>query len=194
MVQTKTAQGTDWKITVRLPRALRQPAQEKARRTKRSLNRLIADAVQREVERPEPAYANERERVLVVLKESGLLDEPWGADWYSPVGSSPPGANGVPLRRDSHPGTFRIGWRLRRGAPSSHAQHRRCTAVDAESQEAAVLAFRQALPARARWSTRVSPFLGRGSISPVGAGRRSPRGTKTQRGSTSVIGRDVHNA
>ena len=104
MVQTKTAQGTDWKITVRLPRALRQPAQEKARRTKRSLNRLIADAVQREVERPEPAYANERERVLVVLKESGLLDEPWGADWYSPVGSSPPGANGVPLRRgwESH--------------------------------------------------------------------------------------------
>ena len=85
MVQTKTAQGTDWKITVRLPKALRQPAQEKARRTKRSLNRLIADAVQREVERPEPTYANERERVLVVLKESGLLDEPWGAEWDSHI-------------------------------------------------------------------------------------------------------------
>lgn len=85
MVQTKTTQETDWKITVRLPRTLRQPAQEKARRTKRSLNRLIADAVQREVEREEPTYANERERVLVVLKESGLLDEPWGAEWGSQI-------------------------------------------------------------------------------------------------------------
>jgi hypothetical protein len=85
MVQPKTVRETDWKITVRLPRALQRPAQEKARRTKRSLNRLIADAVQREVERPEPAYANEHERVLAVLKESGLLDEPWGAEWDSHI-------------------------------------------------------------------------------------------------------------
>ena len=85
MVQPKTTKATDWKITVRLPRALQHPAQEKARRTKRSLNRLIADAVQREVERPEPAYANEHERVLLVLKESGLLNEPWGAELDSQI-------------------------------------------------------------------------------------------------------------
>jgi hypothetical protein len=79
MAQPKTVRETDWKITVRLPKALRRPAQEKARRTKRSLNRLIVDAVQREVERPEPVYANEHERVMAVLKESSLLDEPWRA-------------------------------------------------------------------------------------------------------------------
>ena len=81
MRQSQTTTLPEWKITVRLPGTLREPAREKARRTRRSLNRLITDAVQREVDQPEVAYEDERERTLRVLKESGLLDEPLGPSW-----------------------------------------------------------------------------------------------------------------
>jgi len=70
----------EWKITVRLPGALREAAREKARHTRRSINRLITDAVQREVEQPEVVYETERERVRAVLKESGMLME-LGPEW-----------------------------------------------------------------------------------------------------------------
>jgi hypothetical protein len=80
MRQSQTTTLPEWKITVRLPGTLREPAREKARRTRRSLNRLITDAVQREVEQPEVVYETERERVRAVLKESGMLME-LGPEW-----------------------------------------------------------------------------------------------------------------
>ena len=80
MRQSQTTTLPEWKITVRLPGTLREPAREKARRTRRSLNRLITDAVQREVDQPEIVYETERERTLRVLKDSGLLDESLGAE------------------------------------------------------------------------------------------------------------------
>jgi hypothetical protein len=89
MAQRKTTEASYWKITVRLPGTLREPAREKARRTKRSLNRLIADAVQREVAQPEVAYETERERVVAVLKESGLW-APLGPEWDKYVQGSVP--------------------------------------------------------------------------------------------------------
>jgi hypothetical protein len=78
----------EWKITVRLPGALREPAREKARRTRRSLNCLIADAVQREVEQPEVTYETEQERVMAVLKESGLLVQ-LGPEWDEMLSGKP---------------------------------------------------------------------------------------------------------
>jgi len=89
MRQSQTTTLPEWKITVRLPGTLREPAREKARRTRRSLNRLITDAVQREVEQPEMAYEDERERTLRVLKESGLLDEPLGPSWDKYAAGAP---------------------------------------------------------------------------------------------------------
>ena len=88
MRQSQTATLPEWKITVRLPGTLREPAWEKARRTRRSLNRLIADAVQRELEQPEVVYETERERVLAVLKESGLL-APLGPEWDKRLSGKP---------------------------------------------------------------------------------------------------------
>jgi len=89
MRHSTTTTLTEWKITVRLPGTLREPAREKARRTRRSLNRLIADAVQREVEQPDVTYEDERERTLRVLKESGLLDEPLGPSWDKYAAGAP---------------------------------------------------------------------------------------------------------
>jgi len=80
MAQPKTSEASEWKITVRLPGTLREPAREKARRTRRSLNRLIADAVQREVEQPEVIYETDHERVTAVLKEAGMW-APLGPEW-----------------------------------------------------------------------------------------------------------------
>jgi hypothetical protein len=88
MRQSTTTTLPEWKITVRLPGTLREAAREKARRTKRSLNRLIADAVQREVEQPEVTYETERERTLRVLKESGLL-APLGPEWDKKLSGKP---------------------------------------------------------------------------------------------------------
>jgi hypothetical protein len=89
MARPKATTVPEWKITVRLPGALREAAQEKARRTQRSLNRLIADAVQRELEQPEAIYETEQERTLRVLKESGLLDEPLGPSWDKYAAGAP---------------------------------------------------------------------------------------------------------
>jgi hypothetical protein len=88
MRQSTTTTLPEWKITVRLPGTLREAAWEKARRTKRSLNRLIADAVQREVEQPEVTYETEHERVMAVLKESGLL-APLGPEWDELLSGKP---------------------------------------------------------------------------------------------------------
>ncbi len=80
MRQSQTTTLPEWKITVRLPGTLREAAREKARRTRRSLNRLIADAVQREIEKPEVAYETDHERVTAVLKEAGMW-APLGPEW-----------------------------------------------------------------------------------------------------------------
>lgn len=88
MRQSQTTTLPEWKITVRLPGTLREPAREKARRTRRSLNRLITDAVQREVEQPEVTYETDHERVMAVLKESGMLME-LGPEWDDMLSGEP---------------------------------------------------------------------------------------------------------
>lgn len=69
------------KLTVRLPQSLQERARQRAQQTRRSLNRLIVDAVRREVEEPRPEPQSERERVQAVLREAGVLAPPLGPAW-----------------------------------------------------------------------------------------------------------------
>jgi hypothetical protein len=69
------------KLTVRLPAALHQRLRYRAREDNLSLNQAIVQAVKRGLDSEPPDEAlSERERVLRVLKESGLY-EPLGPGW-----------------------------------------------------------------------------------------------------------------
>lgn len=68
------------KTTVRLPHKLLDAARRRAQVTRRSLNQLYVDAVQREVSQPEVTYETERDRVTAVLREGGMLME-LGSEW-----------------------------------------------------------------------------------------------------------------
>jgi hypothetical protein len=69
------------KLTLRLPAALHQRLRHQASVNNLSLNQTIIHAVQRGLESETPDEAlSERERVLRVLKESGLY-EPLGPGW-----------------------------------------------------------------------------------------------------------------
>jgi len=69
------------KLTVRLPAALHQRLRRRARENNLSLNQTIIQEVQRGLDSTPPDETlPERERVLRVLKESGLYD-PLGPEW-----------------------------------------------------------------------------------------------------------------
>jgi hypothetical protein len=68
------------KLTVRLPVALHKRLARRARKSNLSLNQTIVQAVQRDLESGTEETPSERERVLKVLKESGLY-EPLGPGW-----------------------------------------------------------------------------------------------------------------
>lgn len=69
------------KLTVRLPAALHKRLRRRARENNLSLNKTIIQAVQRGLDSEAPDETlSERERVLKVLKESGLY-EPLGPGW-----------------------------------------------------------------------------------------------------------------
>ena len=69
------------KLTVRLPTALHQRLRRRARENNLSLNQTIIQEVQRGLDSAPPDETlPERERVMRVLKESGLY-EPLGPEW-----------------------------------------------------------------------------------------------------------------
>jgi hypothetical protein len=69
------------KLTVRLPAALHQRLRRRARENNLSLNQTIIQEVQRGLDSTPPDETPpERERVMRVLKESGLYD-PLGPEW-----------------------------------------------------------------------------------------------------------------
>jgi hypothetical protein len=77
------------KLTLRLPAALHQRLRHQASVNNLSLNQTIIHAVQRGLESETPDETlSERERVLRVLKESGLY-EPLGPQWHKFVGDEP---------------------------------------------------------------------------------------------------------
>ena len=74
------------KLTVRLPAALHQRLRRRARENNLSLNQTIIQAVQQGLDSESPDETlSERERVLRVLKESGLYD-PLGPEWRRFIG------------------------------------------------------------------------------------------------------------
>jgi len=74
------------KLTVRLPAALHQRLRRLARENNLSLNQTIIQAVQQSLDRePSGETQSEPERVLRVLKESGLYD-PLGPEWRRFIG------------------------------------------------------------------------------------------------------------
>ncbi|MBU0491919.1 MAG: toxin-antitoxin system HicB family antitoxin [Chloroflexi bacterium] len=77
------------KLTVRLPQPLHERVSQRARQTRRSLNQLIVDAVRREVEEPQPEPQSERERILAVLREAGMLAPPLGPAWDEYIQATP---------------------------------------------------------------------------------------------------------
>jgi hypothetical protein len=69
------------KLTVRFPAALHSRLRRRARENNLSLNQTIIEVVQRGLDsEPLGEMLSERERVLKVLKESGLY-EPLGLGW-----------------------------------------------------------------------------------------------------------------
>jgi hypothetical protein len=76
------------KLTVRLPATLHKRLARRARESNLSLNQTIVQAVQRDLESGTEETLSERERVLKVLKESGLY-EPLGPGWRKLMGEEP---------------------------------------------------------------------------------------------------------
>jgi predicted DNA-binding protein len=76
------------KITVRLPLPLHERLKEVARATKRSLNKVIVDALWRGLEREEAEPLSEHERVMRVIRKSGLW-EPMGPGWDKYIEGAP---------------------------------------------------------------------------------------------------------
>jgi len=84
------AMGNSTKLTVRLPIVLHQRLRRRALEQQRSLNQVIVDAVAHGIEPvPAPDEAREVERVLRVIRESGLLDPP-AAAWERRAGQEEP--------------------------------------------------------------------------------------------------------
>lgn len=77
------------KLTIRLPAALHQRLRRRAREYNLSLNQTIIQEVQRGLDSAPPDETlRERERVMRVLKESGLYD-PLGPEWRKYMSDEP---------------------------------------------------------------------------------------------------------
>ncbi|MEJ5197724.1 MAG: hypothetical protein WHX53_02265 [Anaerolineae bacterium] len=64
------------KLTLRMPAALIERARRQAGITRRSLNRFIVDAIERQIAQAESICLSENETVQVALEQSGLLVRP----------------------------------------------------------------------------------------------------------------------
>lgn len=76
------------KLTVRLPVDLHTRLRQRAHQRDTSLNQVIIDAIRHDLEQEETMPRSERERVLQVIKESGLY-EPLGPEWRKFIENAP---------------------------------------------------------------------------------------------------------
>ncbi|MBM3144381.1 MAG: Arc family DNA-binding protein [Chloroflexi bacterium] len=76
------------KLTLRLPIGLHKQLRERAEATKHSLNAIILESLRQGLRKETTYQETEREKVLRVLRESGLL-EPLGSIWDEEIAKAP---------------------------------------------------------------------------------------------------------
>ncbi|MEA3339541.1 MAG: toxin-antitoxin system HicB family antitoxin [Chloroflexota bacterium] len=76
-------------LTIRLPGGVHRRLRRQAQEEKRSLNRIIVQAVEMLLQKDEVDYQlSEYDRTMLVLRESGML-EPMGTEWDKYISGEP---------------------------------------------------------------------------------------------------------
>ncbi|MDI6768142.1 MAG: Arc family DNA-binding protein [Anaerolineales bacterium] len=76
------------KLTLRIPAGLHEKLWQRARTTERSLNTVLVETIQHGLSEETTYPETERERVIRVLRDSGLW-EPQGTEWKKYSESAP---------------------------------------------------------------------------------------------------------
>ena len=76
------------KMTVRLPAGLHEQLKKRAKTSDWSLNTVVVETLREGLEQEKPASGSERDRVLRLLREYGLIEE-LGPGWKKTIEQAP---------------------------------------------------------------------------------------------------------